>query len=617
MPANPVSPAAILLVLTIPGIWLFGRSLALSVLDDLWIGRLTAPGFALAAWLLAVHTSGLLTGSFESALWIGTLGVAFAGHAIHVAATGKRPSLNWIPPRSMWIVAVGGTAAVAPIVLGWAFPDDLFYTGHMSITAAIQNGPYPPANLTFPSLELRYHYGFDLLNAGLTSVVRLPIDAGIDVLTLACWGWVLVFVWAAGDRVFGPGRGWIGAVGFMFAGGMPAFCGLASNGIAEMLVSACSAGGVPVNPPAVAYFFQRPWSVGIPLALTLLFTFMTQPRASRYCLIAVLLIALALTQIVLFAALSAALIVADAWDGNVLSVRQGTLMFGTALVSVAIASQLGGFFASWPGYGDDHLAPRWGVTGSLMASIAWHVASFGFILPLGLVGLMHVPRGRMRTLLICLIFGSLVVINGVEYTLSWDIVKFGFVGLLALTATSSVVTARLVESRRLFIAAGSVVAITVAGVAYVLVMTLRLSGLPGYLTTLPVRLTPDDAAAVEWLRLNLDQRDVVYRSSPISFGYAQWGGLPQVHLDAMAPRLGFPPAMLADRMELLSSMPTEARALVANEVHWVVLGPEDVGLSSLIDGWIANGTAIERGRFGAVRVLHLVNAGTIQPGPRE
>jgi hypothetical protein len=252
-----------------------------------------------------------------------------------------------------------------------------------------------------------------------------------------------------------------------------------------------------------------------------------------------------------------------------------------------------------------------------MASIAWHVASFGFILPLGLVGLMHVPRGRMRTLLICLIFGSLVVINGVEYTLSWDIVKFGFVGLLALTATSSVVTARLVESRRLFIAAGSVVAITVAGVAYVLVMTLRLSGLPGYLTTLPVRLTPDDAAAVEWLRLNLDQRDVVYRSSPISFGYAQWGGLPQVHLDAMAPRLGFPPAMLADRMELLSSMPTEARALVANEVHWVVLGPEDVGLSSLIDGWIANGTAIERGRFGAVRVLHLVNAGTIQPGPRE
>jgi len=33
-------------------------------------------------------------------------------------------------------------------------------------------------------LPLRYHYGFDLLSASLTAVLRLPVDRAIDAATL-------------------------------------------------------------------------------------------------------------------------------------------------------------------------------------------------------------------------------------------------------------------------------------------------------------------------------------------------------------------------------------------------------------------------------------------------
>ena len=53
------------------------------------------------------------------------------------------------------------------MALGWAFHDEQLYTGHTGIISQIQNGHYPPRHMTFPELEYRYHYGFDLAGAAV------------------------------------------------------------------------------------------------------------------------------------------------------------------------------------------------------------------------------------------------------------------------------------------------------------------------------------------------------------------------------------------------------------------------------------------------------------------
>jgi hypothetical protein len=592
-----------------PGVWLAGRTVARSVVDDLWLSRLITPGFGFAGWLLAVHVSGLLAGSFELALWIGTLSVSAAGHLVHRLVPQPAPPVGWIPSKVMFAGVVVGTVAIAPMTLGWAFPDDLFITGHMSISSAIQNGPYPPVNLSFPALDLRYHYAFDLLNAGFTSIVRLPVDVGIDVLTLLCWAWMLALLWAASERVLGRNRGWVGPACLAFSGGVPLLCLPATDRFAEALVGACTAGDVPVNPPVVAYFLQHPWSIGIPLAITILFAFTGRGRpAIRYPALALLLVALALSQIVLFAAFSAALVVADAWDGKAIDLKRGVSMLACSAATVLIASRLGGFFASWPD-GGGGLVLRAGVTNDPVTTVAWHLASFGVVLPIGIAGIACAPRGRIRTLLTCLAFGGLVIVNAVEYTLSWDIAKFGFLSMLVLAAGAAIVVTRLLDTGRTGIAVVTLGSMTMGGFMYLLALTLRLHGLPGYLTTPPVRLSDDDVAAVEWLRRNSDQRDVTYRASPMTFGYAQWGGLPQAQLDLMAPRLGFPPDHLADRLALLDSWPGDVRAARRQGIRWFVLDTANDEHAAAADIWIDQGMAVERAIFGDIRVVDLMGAG--------
>lgn len=606
MVANPVSPSAAVLVLTLPGIWLAGRSLARVATADLWLSRLTAPGLSLALWLLATHVAGLLSGSFVVGLWTGSLVVAAAGHVLGLLRVGHEPTVGWTPGRGMWIATLATTALIARVAFGYHIHDDLFYTGHMSMTAAIQNGSYPPGNLSFPWLELRYHFGFDLLNAAVTSVFRLPVDVGVDVITLLCWAWFFMLLWAAGERVLGRGRGWITAFTVSFAGGIPFLCLLASDSFAEVLVGACSTGGTPVNPAVVSYFFQHPWTIGLPLALTLGFVFGGPAKARvRYPLLALLLVALSLSQVALFAALAAALIAAEAWNGAGWSTRRGGAMLLTSLAAVLIASRLGGFFASWPG-ATIPLGLTAGIADGAGPAIAWHMASFGFVLPLGLWGLLRAPRGWVHTLLICLVAGSLLLINVVEYRQSWDIVKFGNIGMIGLAAGASFAIARLIDGARKGLAIVAFGTVGMGAAGFLLALALRLPGLPGYLTGVPVRLDADDSAVASWLRQSVEPADVVYRARPADAGYAQWAGLPQFHLDAMAPRLGFPTDMLAARTRLLNEPRPDLEGLRDAGVRWLVLEPADSTLATQVEQALGAGEAAERLRSGELRVVELI-----------
>jgi hypothetical protein len=214
------------------------------------VARLLTPALGLTLWLSAIHIVSLLARSFWIGLPVGTLLVAAAGALSWFYPASAPPAAPALPsaptkqgrpapgrrqprlvrqerhapaPRWMWISALLAMAYLAPAALGWWFHDMLLMTGHLSMTSAIENGPYPPRHLSFPELELRYHYGFNLLAASVASILRLRVDHAMDLVTLLAWGYSWCLAWATGERLVGQRWGGATAAVVLFGGGMPLF----------------------------------------------------------------------------------------------------------------------------------------------------------------------------------------------------------------------------------------------------------------------------------------------------------------------------------------------------------------------------------------------------------
>jgi hypothetical protein len=509
----------------------------------------------------------------------------------------------------MWISAAVAVVAIAPMTLEWAFHDELFYTGHMSMTAAIQNGSYPPRSLSFPAFDLRYHYGFALLNAALTSILRVRIDTGIDLIGLASWGYLFVLFWAMGDRLLGRGRGWITATVTLFGGGGFFLCAGTGTSAASTLLGLCSTGGINVNPPFVSYFFQHPWAIGLPIGVALLATFYSEkPSVARYPTIGMLLVVLGICQFVLFAALAAALVVAEVFDRKPVSIRQGLIMLGVSATSLGVVTRLGGFFAEAPAGSTLSLVAHPGVANGVLATTAWHAATYGLLLPLGLIGVLQMKRGR--ALVLCLVAGSLAIINTVRYPYSWDILKFATLASLGLSVAATVAIAHTLDlrpARRAILAGGAALLGSAAGgLVFVFVMTVDLPGIPeNPFSRSPAPVSRDDAAAISWLRRNVEPGQIVYRDHPQALSYAQWGGLPQVWIDDMVRRFGTPVALLEDRTRLLRQLPAAPDDYLNRGIAWFVLDPDDSRLLTLAQRWLDAGRAVVRANFGQLRVIEL------------
>lgn len=608
---NPVSPFVALLVLALPGVWLAGRTLTWIVIEDRWSARLAVPGMSLALWVLALHVAGLLSGSFHVAIWAGTVAVAAGGFAgLHFARRGRitPPADGWQPSHWMWVGAVIAMAVIAPVTFGWAFHDELFLDGHMSMTAAIQNGGYPPRSLSFPATDLRYHYGFALLNAALGSIFRLRIDTGIDLISLAMWGYLFVLFWAMGDRLPG-GRGWITALVVLFGGGLPYLCAATSASRALMLVGVCSTGGTVMNPPFVSYFFQHPWSVGMPIALVLLAAFFSETRPRlRYPAMAVLLTALSICQFVLFSALGAALVVAETWKNGTVSFRRGLAMLVTSGAALAAASRLGGFFADTPVSFFTSLTFHPGVAEGTVPIIRWHLVTLGLLVPLGIAGMILMKGGRL--LVFCLVAGSLVIVNTVRYPYSWDIIKFAVIASVGLSVAASIAIARMLETRRTvpvrMAGGGALIGTITAGLLFLAVFTVDMQGIPDHtFERSPMPVSPDDAGAISWLRRHVATGQTVYRSRPEAIAYAQRGGLPQALIDGMALRFGFSSFVPVDRTRLFRELPADPEAYSNRNITWFVIGSEEDRLNTLVRSWLDSGRAIQRATFGELRVIEL------------
>jgi hypothetical protein len=474
---------------------------------------------------------------------------------------------------------------------------------------------YPPRHLTFPQFELRYHYGFNVLVAALAATCNLPVGAAIDAVTLTIWAYCWCMLWGIGTRVAGPRGGFPTALLALFGAGVPWLVTSGYESETFRLLGLVNVNGSTLNPPLVSYFFQHPWTAGLPLGLSLILVHVSEPESrdewvlnGRLVVMGILLMALALCQYVLFVSLAAALCVAEPIVCGKPQPRSVALVVGTIGAVWLASTMLGGFFLPPPDRGESPLVISPWVAGKPWASLLWHAATYGLLLPLGIGGLFAARRGRV--LLGCLIAGGIIIINALTYRYSWDIVKFGTVAALGLSIASgaSVVWlfARKPRPLGLLLGVAAMAGATLAGLAFPLAFALRLEGIPrDMFPERPASLSLEDAAAVRWLRGRVKPDEIVYRRMEIAPAYAQFGGLPQAWFDQATMTFGFAKWRLSSRARLLATMPDDPVAFRAQRIRWFVVDPEDSRASELIDDWVRHGRATEVARFGALRIARL------------
>ena len=403
--------------------------------------------------------------------------------------------------------------------------------------------------------------------------------------------------WAIGERLIGPRWGLATATVVLFGGGMPVFSMAPS--LVWRLTGHSSVGGFDLNPPIVSYFFQHPWTLGFPLAFATILVVGQRDAATRWTrlgTIGILLVTLSFCQVVLFLCLAGALLanemVAEAKAGGWKASLMPLLPFAGV---VLVASRLRGFFVESPATAAEAMLEfrPFAMGGSLEGWASWHLQTFGLLLPLGVAGLFLLARERL--LLALLLAGSLVVLNTFQYRFSWDVVKFATVASLALAlgaaaspptpvpASSAVPRYHSRQSRHR------------RAVGCRLLLFPAVVGFYGKGTKFkrPVTLAPDDELAVDWLRRNVRAGEIVYRKSPASLGYAQWGGLPQLIRDADAYHFGVPRSLIKERMEFVRT-PVHDRdreALLRQRVRWLVLGPDETLWMHMVTPWIRMVTA--------------------------
>jgi hypothetical protein len=608
----PFPSAYPLLLLALPGVWLLARALTHAVTRDLGLRAVLPAGLGLCLWLAGVHAASLAAGSLVVGLPAATLALAAAGAIAERARrrrTDPEPPTGERPSPILWISMVATAALLAPAALRFWFHDELPFTGHMSTAAQMQNGVYPPRHLALPDVPLRYHYGFDLLTACLTALFRLQVDRAIDVATIGLWCLSWCLFWVLGERLSGRAGAWLTPVCALLAGGAPVACDRPGPSPWYSVTVECGAGNLSVNAPVASYFFQHPWALGLPIAATaaLLLTERRAPSAAaRLFALGLAVALLSLGEIVLFAGMLPALVVAEAWYEDGLEVRRGGALLAVLAVALGAARLAGGFFARVPAMVPLGATLHAGFADGAAATLVWNAKTFGVLLPLGVAGL--VVSRRARVLWGLLAFGSIAVVNGVRFRGTEDIMKFATLASIALGVLGSAALARLLARRsplRVAATAALASAAAAASCAFLLAFALDLPSIPGALRRAPDPLSPDEIEAMTFVRRRARAGELVYHDAHGAVGWAQWGGVPQPFRSWTDGVFGLPGERLFAREQVLAHLPADAGAYRAQGFAWFVIDGDGGAIGRVIDAWIRDGAAREAARFGALRVVEL------------
>src|SRR5215469_10770081 len=436
---NPQPAWLPLLLLLMPGIGFTAYALNKVLFPEDNRPLCTIPAIGIVLVLLPTHALALMFASLSTGLTLawGLVGVAgyawIAGHWREFRHSLSLRDSTW--RRRLGIAALTTLPIVLPTIL-LNFHDEANFNGHFAIIAHLQNGAYPPRYLYEPSFPLRYHYGFDLAAAITTGVLRVRLDQAIDLLTLSLWPCMFLLLWRIGELAGGRSAGLLVAATVCFSAG---WCIL------------CSVDGQRSNPPFISYYFQHPWSIGVPVFCLTLLQRAALPRLANPTLgwtaLACSLSLLSLCQTVLFVTTVAALGLTEGW--RLIKFRDGESCRVLAAVAASLAGArlLGGFFVAgrFPPAGglfDTGVYFRAFSSGDAFLSQAlWNLETFGLLLFVGIVGLLHAARDRMFWLILATL--PIVIVNSLQYRYSWDTVKFATVSSIALGVGAGIAMSEL------------------------------------------------------------------------------------------------------------------------------------------------------------------------------
>jgi hypothetical protein len=616
---NPQPGWLPLLLLAVPGIGFaaFALNEALFPEDNRPLCTIPAIGIVLALLPTHVLALGFRSLSIGLALAWGVVGMAgyawVTGHwrefRFSLSSGGSTGA------RRLGIAALAALPIVLPTIL-LNFHDEAYFNGHFAFIAHLQNGTYPPRYLYEPSLLLKYHYAFDLAGAITTGVLRIRLDHAVDLLTLTLWPCMFLLLWRVGEFVGDKRAGLLVAVTVCFSTG---WCIL------------CAVDGQRINPPFISYYFQHPWSLGVPVFCLVLLQLAALPRLANRTLgwtaLACSLSLLSLCQAVLFVTTVVALGLSEGW--RVVRARDGVsgLVFFALAASLLGARLLGGFFATGA------FPPAGGLFGTgfnfrdfssgeaLLEQAVWNFENFGLLLLLGTVGLFRATRGRVFWLILAAL--PIVIVNSLRYRYSWDIVKFATVSSIALGVGAGIVLSeflRWANTRLREIIWGLLVIVLLGqGVIYPFIFLLAYD--PGKRTPFSVQMIrpyfsraypvdDNDARAVSFLRTHAAPSELVYRTAEKSEPYAIWGGLPtqaSVYPDDSGSNdmYGLGEAQFLARRHLGDISDSWFDRLLAQHVAWIVTDPDDIAIEAILDRPEGRQRAVLAAQFGNVRVFHL------------
>ncbi len=423
--------------------------------------------------------------------------------------------------------------------------DELMPHGHLNEIAQFQNDYFPPQYLGFTNVPLRYHYGFDLVCAGVTALTRLRKDLAIDLTTIFGWAYAWCLAWVLGVRLTGRESGgpWT-AFMTLFGGGVAALIGacIRPTNLFDCLTGNFSLGldGIRATPPLTCNIFQHPFSLGLPLALATLLTALKpippdglaatkRMTWSRGAALGLFLAALAITQSVLFVCLLGTLVFTE------VVLAGGWHFVGIALVVLAIAPLMGGLlFTRVPDSPSMGLHLQFWPLASLKSNywlrvISFYVATFGLLLPVGFAGLRYVRQ--LRPILLLMVAGGVLIPLFVRYEYTFDIIKFCMVGAICLGILAGATLtewAGLPRSHRRLLLSISIFLLTSTSVSYLAaVLWVQYVGPEHrYYCAVPTPLAQVDEQALRWLRVNVRPNEIVYRLPAVALGYMQQGGIP-------------------------------------------------------------------------------------------
>jgi hypothetical protein len=638
--SSPLPNELMALWFAVPGIWLGAKALTESLAADRAVRRILQPAAALAAWIVFVQLASMVARSFWIGLPAGTILLSIAGLIFWLRRLGSNTRLSVsdagsLFSQAMWLSMIFVTAPIAVMALLGHFHDDLLPNGHMSFVAQLQNDYFPPRLLGFPHIPLRYHYGFDLVCAGLTALTRLRVDRAIQLVTVAGWAYCWCLLWVLGERLTGNKRGGLlTATATLLGGGIVVlFAPLAlhhyhfanATTLPRSLLGMYSVGdGLRLRTIIVEYFFQHPFSLGFPFAAATLLAVLIPSerggRLARYVLLGLLLTSLSLTQDVLCVTLGATLafteiIVARRWQ------------FAFVLIGVFVAAYACGGVLSTriPDAPPMGLYPRFWFTEShslLWASrvILWHALIFVPLLPLSIWGARYVAR-PMRWPLLLLAGGSLAVPIFVGYAYSADILKFSAValfamGILAGTALTAL-AGRSGRAWRIVFGASLTATVMSAVVAIAGILWAQFSHVETLATYYegPVQLGQDDRQAVVWLRRHASPDEVVYRKPGVALGYQQSGGLSSTAIALNTSQFGVSPRRAKMQDDLLKDVPSDLADYRAVGIVWFVVAPDDPRIDGNANRWLAAGEIAIKAQFGDLKIYRVADTGSAPDSP--